>query len=268
MINRLFLICGIFFGVANFALNPLSAETIRVFAASSLQNVLEDISSTYEKESKNSVSISFAGSPTLARQIKAYAPADIFISANVLWMNILEEDGLIAPQSRFNWAGNRLVLVAHQVNREKVFSEQQTVSEITSQLDIGKLLGPNGHLAMAFIDTVPVGIYGKEALEYLGQWDNVKTRVVEFDSAAAVVRQLSAGELGYGIIYESDALHAQNVRIVGVFPPQSHVEILYPVAAIKPYDKPEVRAFIAYLKSPMVQKQLSRYGFRVIKVLQ
>lgn len=237
------------------AATPALAADITVFGAASLADALKEIAADYQKESGKSVAVSFAASSALARQIEASGGADIFISADLDWMDYLDKKGLIAPGSRENLLGNRLVLIAPK--------DAATPITIAPHFDlVGALKG--GRLAIANPDTVPAGKYGKAALTALGMWDSVATHLANAEDVRVALAYVARGEAPLGIVYETDAKAEPNVRIAGVFPADTHPPILYPAALVKGA-KPGARAFLAYLSSPTARAVFERDGFTVLK---
>ncbi len=235
---------------------PARAAGITVFAAASLKNALEEAAQEWRSRSGDEVAISFAGSSTLARQIQQGAPADVFISANAEWMDALAADGLIVEASRRNLLGNAIVLVAHGRNASAV--------RISSGFDLAGLLA-DGKLAMALVDSVPAGIYGKAALKSLGVWDSVEPKVAQSDNVRAALALVSRGEAPYGIVYATDAAADDNVTIVGAFPADSHEPIVYPAALVAPGAKPQAKAFLDFLASPAARPIFEKQGFTVLE---
>ncbi|MDA0962894.1 MAG: molybdate ABC transporter substrate-binding protein [Proteobacteria bacterium] len=242
--------------LAGLALAPMTAaaEDITVFAAASMANALMDIEAGFEAATGHDLVVSLAGSSALARQIQQGAPADIFISASADWMDLIEAEGLIEPGTRFDLLGNSIVLVA--------FGDAQPV-EIGPDLDLSGLLG-DGRLAMALVDSVPAGIYGKAALESLGLWDRVEAQVAQADNVRAALAFVATGEAPYGIVYATDAAAAENVTILGTFPADSHPPIVYPLADLANRDTPGAAAFLDYLRSPEARAAFARQGFTML----
>ncbi len=222
------------------------AAEARVFAAASLKTALDEVVAVYSKQTGKTVHVTYAGSSVLARQIELGAPADLFISANPGWMDVLDEAGLVAGRKDF--LSNRLVLIAGQ-------DEAVTLS-IASGFPLAQALG-HGRLAMALVDAVPAGIYGREALISLGVWDAVHPKVAQTDNVRAALRLVSLGAAPMGIVYATDARAEPGVRVLGDFPQDSHSAILYPAALLrdatdtaKPFwrfltDGPEAQAIFA-----------------------
>ena len=236
---------------------PLAgAAEITVFAAASLKNALDEAAQEWGSRSGDEVAVSLAGSSALARQIQQGAPADVFISANVKWMDTLAGDGLIVEASRHNLLGNAMVLVAHGRNAPAV--------PISSGFDLAGLLG-DGKLAMALVDSVPAGIYGKAALTSLGVWNSVEPKVAQSDNVRAALALVARGEAPYGIVYATDAAADDNVSVVGTFPADSHEPIVYPAALVAPGAKPEAKAFLDFLASPQARPIFEEQGFTVLE---
>ncbi|MEO1106076.1 MAG: molybdate ABC transporter substrate-binding protein [Pseudomonadota bacterium] len=200
-----------------------AAERVLVFAAASLKNALDEIAEGYTAETGDTVVVSFAGSSSLARQILQGAPADVFISANPLWMEAVAEDGLIDPASRLDLLGNTLVLVASEGTAD--------TAPVTSRTDVLGLLD-GGRLAMALVNAVPAGIYAKASLESLGLWQAVAPHVAQADNVRAALALVALGEAPLGIVYATDAAAEPDVVVVGTFAPSSHPPIVYQAAAL------------------------------------
>ena len=206
-------------GVAGIFPRAVAAGEITVFAAASLTNAIAEVETRFEAATGHDVIVSLAGSSALARQIQQGAPADIFISANPGWMDTLEEGGLVEDGTRFDLLDNAIVLIAA--------NPEATPVEIGPQMDLAGRLG-DGRLAMALVDAVPAGIYGKAALESLGLWDDVAPRVVQADNVRAALAFVAMGEALYGIVYATDAVAEDRVAVVGTFPAETHPRIVYP----------------------------------------
>ena len=230
------------------------AERVTVFAAASLQDVIRDAGDAWSGDTGHQVVIVPAGSSTLARQIQQGAPADLFISANVAWMDVLARDGLIAPESRANVARNRLALVSHDRKFDPL--------EIGVGLDLSDLLGDE-RLAMALVDAVPAGIYGKAALKSLGLWESVRDRVAETDNVRAALVLVQRQEARFGIVYATDT-RAADVATLGLFPPDSHPDIVYPAARLQDSRGEAAGLFLTYLLGPSGQKVFADYGVGVV----
>ncbi|MGR3803296.1 molybdate ABC transporter substrate-binding protein [Marinibacterium profundimaris] len=224
---------------------PAAAETVTVFAAASLKTALDEIAAGYSARMGDDVTVSFAGSSALARQIQAGAPADVFISANTDWMDRLEAEGRIAAGTRSDLLGNSIVLIAH--------------GEVPATDDIAAALA-QGRIAMALVEAVPAGIYGKAALTHMGLWDRVQTRVIQADNVRAALAFVALGEAPRGIVYATDAAVEPRVSVLATFPPDSHPPIVYP-AALTADAGPEAAAFLDYLKGPEARAVFDRLGF-------
>jgi molybdate transport system substrate-binding protein len=231
-------------------------QDLVVFAAASLKNALDEAAAGYARESgKPAPKISYAGSNVLAKQIEAGAPAGVFVSADLDWMDDLARKNLIRPETRVNLLANRLVLVAPKDGDIGVTP--------APGFDLaGALKG--GKLAMANVDAVPAGKYGKTALEKLGAWEGVKASVAQADNVRAALLLVSRGEAPLGIVYQTDATSDPNVRIVGTFPEDSHPPIIYPAAVLKDAGNPEAAAFLSYLRSPAARPAFEKQGFTVL----
>lgn len=234
--------------------NTVSAqEKITVFAAASLAGPLTEASAQFEQAKGLKVSHSFASSATLAKQIAAGAPADVFISANTQWMDYLQARGRIQHNSRQNWLGNRLVLVAPLGQGFPV--------QFEPDYDIAASI--KGRLCTGNVESVPVGIYAKQALAYLSWWGDLKSRIVGAEDVRSALAFVERGECAAGIVYESDARISDKVQLAGVFPPQSHEPIVYPIALVAGAGN-RSRDYWQFLQSPAAQAVFARHGFRLL----
>jgi molybdate transport system substrate-binding protein len=238
-------LCGLP-GIAADAAKP----AITVFAAASLTNALQDLGDRFTKETSIPVRLSFAASSALARQIENGAPADVFFSADLEWMDYLQARNLIQPSTRHDVLGNRLVLIAPLDSKIKL--------SIEPHFALVAALG-KGRLATGDPDAVPVGRYAREALTTLGVWNEVVDRLVRADSVRSALAFVDRGEAPLGIVYETDALIDKQVRVVDVFPDNSHLPIVYPIALTRGAQADAGR-FIAYLRGP-AGAAFKAYGF-------
>jgi molybdate transport system substrate-binding protein len=232
---------------------PSPPQTLTVFAAASLQNVMREIGADYTKATGAPIAFNFAGSSTLARQIVEGAPVDVFISADPQWMDYVQNHGLAEGASRIDLLTNHLALIAPKGSALTL--------KIAPGFAIAKALG-DGRLAMADPNAVPAGLYGKAALTKLGVWQEVEGRVAKGDSVRAALVFVGKGEAPLGIVYDTDAKIDPDVRIVDVFPDDSHPPILYPAAVIVSPKAPQARAFLMFLQSPPARAVFARYGFK------
>lgn len=237
------------------AVRSAAAEEIVVFAAASLKTALDEIASEWRKETGNRARISLAGSSKLARQIQQGAPADLFVSANLKWMDVLERESLIDATSRRNLLRNRIVLIAHGQSAPAV--------QIKPGFDLSARL-KDRRIAMAMVDAVPAGIYGKAALTALGVWDAVASRVAQVDNVRAALVLVARGETPLGIVYATDAAASDQVTIAGTFPANSHPPIVYPAAiTTESTRKAAARQFLDFLSSDSARAIFTRLGFAV-----
>ena len=230
-------------------------KDVVIFAAASLKNSLDDIAGQWQREIGKKAVISYAASNTLIKQIEQGAPADIFISADLDWMDYGQQKNLIKPDSRFNLLGNRLVLIAPK--------DASVSANIQPGFDLATLL-KGGRLAMGNVDAVPAGKYGKAALEKLGVWDSVKDKIAQAESVRAALLFVSRGEAPLGVVYQTDATADPSVKIVGTFPENTHPPIIYPVALTKESTNADAQAFLNYLRSPAARAAFERQGFAVL----
>jgi molybdate transport system substrate-binding protein len=232
---------------------PVQAEDITVFAAASLKGPLDAVAEQWKAATGNTATISYGGSSALAKQITEAAPADVFLSASESWMDKLSAAKLIQDATRHDFLGNTLVLIAADPKAAPVVLDDKT--------DLNGLLA-GGKLAMALVDSVPAGQYGKEALTSLGLWTAVEPNVAQAEDVKATLKLVTSGEAPYGIVYGTDALGAK-LTPVATFPETSHKPITYPGAALTAA-KPEALAFLDYLKTPEAAKVFAAAGFAVL----
>lgn len=245
-------------GLAAMIAAPLPAsaqDTVTVFAAASLKNALDNINAAWKDESGKEAAISYAGSSALARQIEEGAPADVFISADLDWMAYLSEKNLTQKDTEINLIGNRIVLIAPADSAAEI--------EIAPGFDLAGALGDE-RLAMANIDAVPAGKYGKAALTALGVWDAVEGKVAQAENVRAALALVSAGEAPFGIVYQTDAAADDAVKIVAIFPEDTHDPIIYPAALTAEANAADAGAFLDYLKTPKAKELFEAQGFTVL----
>ncbi len=234
---------------------PAPAAEVVVFAAASLKDALDAVAADFEAATGDAVTISYAGSNALARQIIDGAPADIYLSAAVTWMDEVERAGLVVPGTRADLLGNALVLIANGRGAAPV--------AVGPDFGLAGLLG-DGRLSMAMVDAVPAGQYGKAALERLGVWDSVAPAVAQSENVRAALALVAAGEAPYGIVYATDAGRSDNVTVVAAFPPDSYPPIVYPVALLTAAADAADRAFWRALSSDAADAQFRARGFVIL----
>ena len=236
-------------------LNPAQAQdkSLVIFAAASMKNALDEASASFVQQTgKTAPRISYAASNALAKQIESGAPADIFVSADLDWMDYLGQKNLLKPDTRVSLLSNKIVLIAPKDAAKPV--------AIAPGFNLAAALG-SGKLAMGNVDAVPAGKYGKAALEKLGAWDGVKGQVAQAESVRAALFLVSRGEAPLGVVYQTDAAADPNVTVVGAFPDDSHPPIVYPVAVLKNSTNPDAGAFLTYLRSAAARPIFEKQGF-------
>ena len=227
-----------------------------VFAAASLKDALDEVKAAYQHQKGQEAATSYAASSTLAKQIEAAAPADIFISADLDWMDYLAKRNLIKPETRTNLLGNRLVLIAPADSTVRL--------AIGPDFPLAKALG-NGRLAIADPTGVPAGKYGKAALEALGVWSSVADRLAPAENVRATLALVARGEAPLGIVYQTDAASDKTVKIIGAFPENTHPPIVYPIAVVATSTNPGAPGYIAFLQSPVARPIFAKQGFTVLQ---
>lgn len=239
-----------------FAQRTEAGTDVVVFAAASLKNALDTLNKQWQQETGKKAVISFAASSALAKQIEHGAPAAIFISADLAWMDYLTEKNLIDTDSRSNLLGNELVLIAPK--------DKATSVKIEPGFDFAALLG-EGRLAVGQVDSVPAGKYAKAALTKLGVWDSVSDKLAQAENVRAALLLVSRGEAPAGIVYRTDATADKNVAVIGTFPEGSHPAIIYPAALTKNATGDDAKSFLSYLKSDKAKPVFEAEGFNVLK---
>ena len=224
---------------------------IVVFAAASLTNVLQDLGDAFTKQTSVPVKFSFAASSALARQIENGAPADVFFSADIDWMDYLQKRNLIQTASRRDVVGNRLVLIAP--------SDSTVELKIKPHFPLATALGSK-RLATGDPESVPAGRYAQAALTSMGVWDEVAARIIRADSVRSALAFVDRGEAPLGIVYETDAMIDKHVRVVDIFPATSHPPVVYPIA-LTLTAKADAAKFVAYIASPAADVTFKAYGF-------
>ena len=235
---------------------PLFAEEpVRVFAAASLTNALNDIAAQWQKQNHPAPSLAYGASSALAKQIEAGAPADIFASADLSWMDYLGERRKIEKGSVINLLGNDLVLIVPKGKRLPI--------EINKDFKIADAF--KGKLCTGEPGVVPVGIYARQSLEQLGWWTQLSGRIVGTDDVRTALAFVERGECPLGIVYATDAAISSKVEILDRFPEATHKPIAYPFALVSGA-RPEAKALMTYLStSPEAAAVFRQYGFVVLK---
>jgi molybdate transport system substrate-binding protein len=232
-----------------------SSDTVIVFAAASLKNALDAIGKQWTSATNKRVTFSYAASGPLAKQIENGAPADLFASADLKWMDYAAAKRLIIPESRKSLLGNTLVLI--------VPADGADTLKIDQGFKLAERLG-NGKLATGDPNTVPAGAYAKAALTSLGVWDQLSPKIAGTDSARAALAFVARGEAKYGIVYQTDANSEPKVKIAGTFPADTHPPIVYPFALTASSTKAGAAEFLAYLQTPPASKVFEAEGFTVL----
>jgi len=241
---------------ATLAATPLPASAqqgLTVFAAASLRNALDDVDAAFSKTTGIKVTASYAATSALAKQIEQGAPADIFASADLKWMDYVIAHKLVKPDTRVNLLGNRLVLIAPKASKlDRV--------AIDKGFDIARLAG-DGRIAVADVKAVPAGRYAKDALTALGAWAAAEPKLAQAENVRAALAYVARGETPLGIVYETDAKIDPGVKIVGVFPENSHQPVTYPVAEVAASTNPAAGRYLGFLRSGAAKAIFEKYGF-------
>lgn len=234
-------------------------EQVVVFAAASLKNALDEVNKACEKDVGEAAKISYAASSALAKQIEEGAPADVFISADLDWMKYLSDKKLTKSDTEVKLLGNQIVLVAPKDSKAEV--------KIEKGFDLAKLIG-DGKLAMGDFKAVPAGKYGKAALESLGAWSSVEGKVAQAENVRAALKLVATGEAAAGIVYQTDANAEKGVKVIGVFPEETHPPIVYPVAQTAESKDKDTPAFLKCLRSAKAGELFKAQGFTLLAPTQ
>ena len=228
---------------------------IIVFAAASMKNALDDADAAFTAKQGIKVVADYAASSALIKQIEQGAPADLFISADTDWMDYLDKKDLIAKGTRVDLLGNKIVVVAPR--------DSKVTLDLKQGVDVAKALN-GGKLAMANVESVPAGKYGKAALTRLGAWNGVKDKIAQAENVRAALLLVSRGEAPLGIVYATDAAAEPNVKIIAAFPDDSHPPIIYPAAITKESKSAEARSFFDFMKGMKARPSFEKQGFTVL----
>lgn len=237
------------------AAGTASSETVRVFAAASTTHAVNQIGAIFTKRNRERFIPSFASSSTLAKQIDQGAPADIFISANVKWMDYLEQKQMIEKTTRMDLLSNRIVLIVPA-------NSNVGQVRIAPGFNLLHIIG-DSRIAMGDPDHVPAGIYAKQALKSLAVWAPIQKHVARCKDVRAALALVERGEASVGLVYATDAAISQKVKVAGAFSQTSHAPIIYPVAMVAGKRSPATERFMALLRSPEAKAVFSTFGFLV-----
>lgn len=226
-----------------------------IFAAASMKTALDAIAAAFAAKTGAAPAISYASSGVLAKQIEQGAPADIFISANVKWMDYLDKAKLLKPGTRRDLLGNALVLIEP--------ADANTKLEIAPGFGLAAAIG-DGKLAVCTVASCPAGIYGKQALVKLGIWKDVEPKLAQASNVRDALMLVARGEAKFGIVYATDAKAEPKVKVVGIFPESSHAPIVYPIAIVASSSNPAAPGFVAFMTSQAAVKILTDQGFTVL----
>jgi molybdate transport system substrate-binding protein len=236
-----------------FSITSAHADNVNVFAAASMKTAIDQLGKAWKLKSGKDIVATYGSSATLAKQVEQAAPADIFISADLAWMDELAGKSLINQASRKNLAGNTLVLV-----EAKAAGLDAKIENLASTLGSDKL-------ALADIKSVPAGKYAKAALEKLNLWSVVEKNAVMQENVRSALALVARGEAKLGIVYGSDAAAEPKVEVLATFPESSHAKILYPAAVIATSKNPDAQSFLDFLASKDAQLIFKADGFTLLE---
>ncbi|HUZ12567.1 MAG TPA: molybdate ABC transporter substrate-binding protein [Caulobacteraceae bacterium] len=232
-----------------------AATPVTVFAAASLKNVMDEVGAAYTARTGVRVRFAYGASSALARQIGEGAPADIFISADVDWMDYAAKRGLVAAASRRDLLSNHLALIEA--------ADAHVHLAIGKGMALARALG-GGRLAVAASE-VPAGKYARAALQSLGVWQSVAGRLAPAENVRGALAFVALGEAPLGIVYDTDARSEPRVKIVGLFPDWSHPRIVYPAALVAASRNAAAPGVLRFLEGPQAAAIYRRYGFTVLR---
>ena len=232
---------------------PANAQTVTVFAAASMRNALDDADVAFTRATGIKVVASYAATSALARQLGQGAPADVFVSADLRWMDYAIAHKLVKPTTGVDLLGNRLVLIAPNASKLDHVA-------IHKGFDIAKLVG-NGRIAVADVKAVPAGLYAKAALIWLGVWGTAERKLAQAENVRFALAYVARGETPIGIVYATDAKIELKVKVIGIFPESSHPPITYPVAQTFASTNAQVPRYLRFLRTPAAKAIFEKYGF-------
>lgn len=231
------------------------ADDVTVFAAASLTNALNEIGESFTAKTGHTIRPSYAASSALAKQIEQGSPAHVFASADLKWMDYLAQAKLVNAETRFNLLGNTLVLVAPTDSKlDRI--------DLDAKTDIAALAG-SGRIATGSPDSVPVGLYFRQAMERAGQWKAVEAKIAGTESVRAALALVERGEAPLGVVYATDAAVSKKVKVVGTFPGTMHDPIVYPFALVAGKETPAAKALLDFVRTDAAKGVFARYGFKV-----
>jgi molybdate transport system substrate-binding protein len=226
-----------------------------VFAAASLKNALDDINTAYIAKTGIKVAASYAASSVLAKQLEQGAPADLFASADVEWMEYATQKKSIKDGTRVDLLGNKLVLIAPK-------DSSAAAVKIGPGFDLAKLAG-DGRIATGDVTSVPAGKYAKAVLEKLGAWNAAQSKFAMAENVRAALTLVARKEAVLGIVYATDAKVEPGVKIVGTFPQDAYAPVIYPFA-MTATAKPETADYLAFIRSAVSKAIFEKYGFTML----
>ncbi|MEC3884364.1 molybdate ABC transporter substrate-binding protein [Halobacillus sp. HZG1] len=227
-----------------------SSETnIKIAAASSLKDVMEELTPLFEEQYNIEIETIYGGSGKLARQIEQGAPVDVFLSADLRWIELLKKESLVEKDTYIEFATNQIVLIGHDST-----SHLNTIQELE--------LTKNEQLAVGNPESVPAGTYTKQALERIQLWRGLEDQMIFGSDVRQVLAYVESGQVDYGFVYASDALISDQVRTLTKVDPTLHDSIVYAgIILSKSRTKKSGEQFLSFLKSDQATEIYKSYGF-------
>jgi len=247
----IFLACFIFASCSN---NNNTQNGIIVFATASLTDAVNQIKRDFKRENPGiNIHVNTGSSAQLAKQIAHGSPSDIFLSANVKWMDYLEEKEFVTQENRFSLLGNNLAVITSNKNISSVSSIAELIDDKIK------------FIAIADYNSVPAGIYAKSALEKAGIWQNIKPKLVPGNDVRIAMAYVERGEAEYGIVYITDTQVSNNVKVAFVLPDEIQPDIRYACSITEnAQNLSDARKLIDYLKCDAAREVFEKYGFEWI----
>ncbi len=227
------------------------AGRVRVSAAVSLTGPLERVAGDFERVTGTAVELNLGGSSTLAAQILAGAPVDVFFSADERQMDRVAAESLVVAETRGVLLSNRLAVVV-------------PAGAAAPGNGAGLRAAAFRRIAVGDPAGVPAGVYARSYLSSLGLWEALGPRIVPTRSVRAALAVVEAGDADAGIVYRTDALSSLEVAVAFEVPEDEGPAIAYPAAVLVDAPNPAGAArFLDYLRSAAARRVFGQAGFIV-----
>ena len=244
----------VFFIISSNVYGNQAKNDLMIFAPASLMDSLNEVLKEYNKEKKIKVKAVYLGTAQLAQQIKNGASPDIFISANMEWMQYLNVRKLVLDKYIYTLLSNSLVAVTSNENFR--IKKKEYFSDIRSTF-----LNTKTRISLAMVDAVPAGIYAKEFFKKIKIWDTIKSNVANSPNVRGALSYVSRGDLEYGVVYKSDAVVDDRVKVIYHLNPDLHTKIEYPLSVLN--DEENTMHLYFFLRSRKTSQIFKDWGFVV-----